>query len=175
MPAPSPSWWATDAVLYNALYEPLAAHLCWLSPNIVTAACFLLVFPLIYGLHVRWSLGVLVAIAFVRQSLDCLDGAIARRCGTASKFGALLDVAEDTVTVALLGGFVLWSIWNTAPRLRYVVAYIVAHALVVYVRQLYNRITNSPVVYSPFEQFVHDNTVVIAIGMVVAFSWMIHG
>jgi phosphatidylglycerophosphate synthase len=133
------------------------------------------VFPLIYGLHVGWSLGALMALAFVRQSLDCLDGAIARRCDKASKLGALLDVVEDTATVALLGGFVLWSIWNTAPRLRLVVAYIVAHALVVYVRQIRDHVAGRPITYSSFEQVIHDNTVLISIAFIAAFRWSIHG
>ena len=175
MPAPSRSWWATDAVLYDVLYEPLAAHLCWLSPNIVTVACFLLVAPLVYGLHVGWPLWTLLAIAFVRQSLDCLDGAIARRCGSVSNLGALLDVLEDTATVAVLGLFVLWTVWDKSLWLRLVVSYIVTHALVVYGRQVADHVTGRPVTYSVFEQFIHDNTVVLAVAFIAAFRWMIHG
>jgi phosphatidylglycerophosphate synthase len=172
MPAPSAVWWATDSVLYDALYKPLSAHLCWLDPNIVTIACFALVFPLIYGLHYRWSLGALVALAFVRQSLDCMDGAIARRCKTTSKTGALLDVMEDTATVALLGGFMVWSLWKK-PFVAIPMLVFILYTLTVYVRQVGDHLADRPVVYSAFEQFVHDNTVVLSMIIIVAFRFVL--
>ncbi len=110
MPAPTEHWFATDSFLYKQLYQPLAAHMCWIHPNIITLMCFLFVFPILYGLHNGWPLWILLGIVFVRQSLDCLDGAVARECKVASKLGALLDILEDTATVILLGGYMVWAL-----------------------------------------------------------------
>lgn len=172
MPAPSVAWWATDAVFYRMLYEPVSAHLCWLHPNIVTGACFALLAPILYGLHAGWPLWVLLAVTFVRQSLDCLDGAIARQCGTASRLGALLDIIEDTVTVVSLCGFVLWMVWNR-PVLRLLVAYIMTHALFVYVRQIMDHIAGRSITYSAFEQVIHDNTVIVSMATIAFFWWLL--
>jgi phosphatidylglycerophosphate synthase len=174
MPAPSShSWFASDAILYDVLYDPMAAHLCWLHPNIVTAACFLLIVPIIYGMNVGWPLWILLVVTFVRQSLDCLDGAIARRCGTASKLGALLDIVEDTVTVGALCLFVLWMVWNR-PLLRLLLVYIVTHALIVYVSQIADHVAGRSITYSAFEQYIHDNTVITSLATIALFQWFIH-
>lgn len=168
MPEPRNSIIASDAFLYTHLYTPLSAQLCWVNPNIVTLLCFLCVFPLVYGLHAGWPLWMLVSLMFVRQSLDCLDGAIARQCGTASKTGALLDIVEDTLTVAVLGGYMIWALRS---RLAIMIPFAagILYALIVYVRQIRDHLANREIEYSAFEEFVHDNTVVLSIVLIVFF------
>lgn len=167
MPAPSTKWFSTDAVLYDTIYKPLANKICWVSPNTVTNLCFLLVFPIIYGLHVGWSLGLLVGLMFVRQSLDCMDGAIARECKTTSRLGALLDILEDTFTVLLLGGYMTWRLRSIPFGL------VILYALTVYVRQIRDHLISRPFKFSKFEQFIHDNTVVISMLVVAVFHWLL--
>lgn len=171
MPAPSHG---TDAILYDALYKPLSDNLCWLHPNWVTIGCFALVGPIIYGLHYGWSLATLVILMFMRQSLDCMDGAIARQCGSTSKLGALLDIVEDTLTVTLLGCYMIWRLWSR-PVIAVPFAAIVLYSLTVYVRQIRDHLADRPIQYSDFEQFVHDNTVVLSVALIAAFHWILKG
>ena len=170
MPAPSRG---TDAILYDHLYKPLSDHLCWLHPNWVTIACFALIFPVIYGLHSGWSLMTLVVLMFVRQSLDCMDGAIARQCKTTSKLGALLDIMEDTLTIVLLGGYMTWRL-RSRPVIAVPFASIILYSLTIYVRQIRDHLADRKIEYSAFEQFVHDNTVVISMALIAAFCWILN-
>jgi phosphatidylglycerophosphate synthase len=170
MPAPSRG---TDAILYDYLYKPLSAQLCWLHPNWVTIACFLLIGPVIYGLHYGWALSTLVALMFVRQSLDCMDGAIARECKTTSKLGALLDIMEDTLTVILLGGYMTWRL-RSRPIIAIPFAAVVLYSLTIYVRQIQDHMADRKIQYSAFEQFVHDNTVVISMVLIATFRWILN-
>lgn len=172
MPAPQDSIVATDAFLYTYLYTPLSAKLCWVNPNIVTVLCFLCVFPLVYGLHMGWSLWALLSLMFVRQSLDCLDGAIARQCGTTSKTGALLDIVEDTLSVAVLGIYMLWALRSRLEVMLPLGAGVL-YALAICVRQIRDHLADRAVAYSVFEKLMHDNTVVLAIVLIVFFRWLL--
>lgn len=52
-------------------------------------------------LAVAWA-GPLAGLAFIALALDGVDGALARRMGTASPFGARLDMELDALTVLVL-------------------------------------------------------------------------
>src|SRR5918995_210163 len=60
--------------------------------------------------------GVLVVTAFVFS--DLIDGAMARKLGRASSFGAFLDSTLDRVAdAALFGGMALFFAWQAEDRL----------------------------------------------------------
>jgi phosphatidylglycerophosphate synthase len=172
MPAPSSrSWYATDALLYDALYEPLAKQMCFLNPNWVTAACFAMLGPLVYGLYARWPLWVLLTLMFVRQSLDCMDGAIARACKSTSWLGAFLDSLEDTVTIGVFGAVALWIlstkrmpawIFNTL-----VVVWIIG--ILFFSKYTYKAYQGEKFEFNQFSRFINDNTVLITLG----FTWVL--
>lgn len=163
MPAPTPSLWATDYWLYEHLYKPISTHLCVVNPNVITIVCFALVFPLMYGLYTGWPLWVVLTLSFVRQSLDCLDGTVARTCNTTSRLGAVLDVLEDTLTVGLMGTFIVWLLYGKIPL--WVTVGIGATLLWTFMRfasYTIDAIEGREFEQSAIERFVHDNTVLIA-------------
>jgi CDP-diacylglycerol--glycerol-3-phosphate 3-phosphatidyltransferase len=93
-----------------------------ISPDVVTvvgtvgvSAGALVFFP--QGL--LWQ-GVLVVTAFVFS--DLVDGAMARKLGRSSSFGAFLDSTLDRVAdAALFGGMALFFAWQAEDRLYLVV------------------------------------------------------
>jgi phosphatidylglycerophosphate synthase len=173
MPSPSStSWIATDGLLYDTVYNPLAKQMCFLNPNWVTAACFAMLGPLAYGLYARWPLWLLLALMFVRQSLDCMDGAIARACKTTSWLGAFLDSLEDTVSIAVFGAVALWTLskkrlpeWLFNALVVTWIAGIVNFGFYTYKTYHGEKFENNW-----FSQLVHDNTVIITLG----FTWLLH-
>lgn len=65
--------------------------------------------------------GVLVVTAFVFS--DLIDGAMARKLGRSSSFGAFLDSTLDRVAdAALFGGIALFFAWQAEDRLYLVIA-----------------------------------------------------
>jgi phosphatidylglycerophosphate synthase len=174
MPAPV-SILSTDGFLYNYLYDPLAKHLCFLDPNHITIACFLMLAPLIIGFLQRWPLWMIILIMFVRQSLDCLDGAVARACKKTSKTGAILDMSEDIVTIIALGGLALWIMWQKSYPI-----WMFSILFAIYIYLIYNmtfhlfqKMNDVQLDFTPFETFIHDNTMVLCIMIVVGLYRMI--
>ncbi len=79
-------------VVQNALVVPLAA--VGVRPNHVTAAGFLIT---AVSAYLAWdgSFRVAGAVYLLGSSLDALDGALARKIGAASAFGAFFDSLLD--------------------------------------------------------------------------------
>ena len=102
---------------YRRGTEPLAAFLAqrrWITPNRISCAGFIvgglgaalciLTLPL-------WTAGVLVGIG---DLLDYLDGDVARKQGTGSREGAILDATLDRYTDALAIGSMAYLTADTA-------------------------------------------------------------
>jgi phosphatidylglycerophosphate synthase len=121
MPPPSTPY-SSDYWLYNYLYNPLASHLCFIHPNWITFAALLLTIPVVLGLLHHNSLWALVALFLLRAALDCMDGAVARSCGSTSEWGALFDKISDNIFLtAVLTALIYCTIlkygidsWKTA-------------------------------------------------------------
>ena len=60
------------------------------------------------------SAGALAAAALAALALDGADGALARRAGTASDFGAALDMELDALTTLVLSGL-CWQLGKAGP------------------------------------------------------------
>lgn len=58
-------------------------------------------FPILQNLLNGGSVWALLGMVFVRQSLDCLDGSVARSCRKQSQLGAYLDIWSDVAAMAL--------------------------------------------------------------------------
>jgi len=96
---------------WNKVFAPIATTLLRLgvSPDAVTivgtigvSAAALWFFP-----RGQFLVGVLVVTAFVFS--DLIDGQMARRSGTSSRWGAFLDSTLDRISdAAIFGGLVLW-------------------------------------------------------------------
>jgi phosphatidylglycerophosphate synthase len=175
MPAPT-SVISSDAVLYDWIYTPLAKHLCFMDPNHITVACFLLLIPLVYGLLHHWPLWVMILIMFIRQSMDCLDGAVARTCNKTSKFGAILDLSEDIVTSVVLGGLLLWMLWKKSYS-SWVLALFAAiyiYGLHRLITHIYLKIDGESKEFNSIEKLYHDNTVVLLVGFIYVFYRLVN-
>jgi len=96
------------------------------AANGVTAVRLAMVLAVTFGLHRAPAL-VIVAAVVVVGALDLVDGALARRYGTASPFGALFDVEVDALLVMVLcvelwqrGRFGGWILLSGLLRYAYV-------------------------------------------------------
>lgn len=178
MPAPTAAIWATDHWLYESIYKPLASQVCFVDPNLITIACFALVAPLLWGLWAGWPLWVLLVIAFVRQSLDCMDGAVARECDRKSRTGAILDVLEDTLTVGLMGTFIVFIMWRKQQRIPlWATAATAAFMVFSFARfagYTVETIQGHTFIQAPFERVIHDNSVASALLSIYVFWWIRH-
>ena len=96
MPEPN-SIYSTDMYIYKYIFNPIAENNCNFEPNYITFIAILLTIPTVYGLLNNWSTLSLVLLVMFRASLDCLDGAVARKCNKMSEFGHKLDQYGDII------------------------------------------------------------------------------
>lgn len=115
MPAPI-SKYSTDKIIYEYVCNPLAKKLCFLDPNMISLAGFLLIFPIMYNIFKERSLKELLTLVILKAFLDCLDGSVARKCNKTSKQGALLDILFDSVSLLLFMSVVIIKISQTKKR-----------------------------------------------------------
>jgi len=90
MPEPS-SIYSTDMYIYKYITNPIASKNCYLKPNYITIFAICLTIPVVYGLLNNWSTQTMILLIILRTFLDCLDGAVARKCNKFSEFGGKLD------------------------------------------------------------------------------------
>jgi phosphatidylglycerophosphate synthase len=179
MPAPDKEWWSTDYYLYTYVYQPMSYQMCMIPPNIITGLSFAMTFPIIHALIELKSLPALLFYIFIRQSFDCLDGAVARTCGTGTKVGAYLDIWSDIAAGVLFLTAILYALLHTD---RLVLAGCVG-GIGIYV--LYNMITMAmkemrdvraiQPYRSELDKVLNNNTVLLMMLGAVAVHFMIHG
>jgi len=119
MPEPT-SVYATDKYIYNYFVNPLASKLCFLEPNYITILAILLTIPVMYGLLNNWSTQTMVLLIIFRAYLDCLDGAIARKCNKFSEFGAKLDYQGDNLFSSLYVISMIYLLYNKSDTKKYI-------------------------------------------------------
>lgn len=173
MPAPKDTSWSTDHYLYEWIYNPLAEQLCFLNPNHITIACFLMLVPILYGLRAGWGLPLLLALTFVRQSLDCLDGAVARACNKRSRLGAILDMTEDVMSIASIGIFVVYMLSGRSPLLMWAAALFFLGLVAGFARHLIATWNGEEAHYNTIERLFHDNTVIAALVGIAGVHWVL--
>ncbi len=109
---------------------------------------------------------------FVRQSLDCLDGAIARACNKKSWLGAFLDSLEDTLTVFIFGGFIIWTL-SVKKLPEWMFRGLIALWLitsVVFTSYTIKTYQGEYFEWNDVTHIIHDNTVIITLGVVAVTS-----
>jgi len=159
-----------------------------ITPNIITWFGFLLAIGavvLIITGHLL-SAGVVVLIAAL---LDMLDGALARYTNRVTRFGAILDSTLDRLSEAalLLGILVLYARNPSVPQIVLVGAALLGSLLVSYIRAraealglecqvgLFTRAERVVVLALGLLLSQVDNALVIALGVIVAFSFFTAG
>lgn len=127
LPRSAPAW-LTDPIVDGL-------HRLGITPNILTIAGVAgnVGGAVAAGYGEFWIAGAVVLIA---SSLDFLDGALARRTGTASDFGSVLDAVMDRVSEAavLFGLLVYFSDRGEQTETLLIFVAIVGSILVSYVR-----------------------------------------
>ena len=109
MPAPlRPN--SSDAYVYRWMAPLLACH-PYFTPNVVTLLGFVAGMFAVYLMVSHsppWC--AIVALVAVRALADCLDGALARHCGTSTALGKTLDAVSDHVFFLALSAVFLYKL-----------------------------------------------------------------
>lgn len=88
-----------DAIVVQGEYVSQLCEYAFLHPNVITTLAVVASLTLLYLVHVpkftTTRIVVMIVLLFARAYLDCLDGAVARRCNKTSRFGAAYDMIAD--------------------------------------------------------------------------------
>ena len=135
MPEPT-SIYSTDKYIYTYIVNPIASKICFLEPNYITILAILLTIPVVYGLLNNWSTETMVLLIIFRSFLDCLDGAVARKCNKFSEFGGKLDVNGDILYISLYIVSMIYLLYNKTDTIKYIgLIVIVLYVLLLNVKQ----------------------------------------
>lgn len=159
---------STDRAVYY-ITKRAAPYLCAVHPNVISVVGFLIVLPILYNIHYRRGVPELLVLAFVRQFFDCLDGTVARRCGTGSMLGAQLDIGLDLLTAVLVSVYVLYRLATAPPKETYKTVVLSGMILVIVFylgKYMYDKLSSSSseeieeIKFDALFQFGHDNSVI---------------
>eukprot|EP01065_Artemidia_motanka_P040324 TRINITY_DN5026_c0_g1_i2.p1 TRINITY_DN5026_c0_g1~~TRINITY_DN5026_c0_g1_i2.p1 ORF type:complete len:436 (+),score=117.30 TRINITY_DN5026_c0_g1_i2:121-1308(+) len=112
----SPNLSLLESLFLNEFWEKVATlYPKWLAPNIVSLSGLICVLiatcvslwhsPSLHGDTPSWAYVVLAALFFAYQTLDGSDGKQARRTGSGSPLGELVDHGIDAATTPLIAWF----------------------------------------------------------------------
>lgn len=73
-----------------------------------------------YGLLNNWSTKTMVLLIIFRSFLDCLDGAVARKCNKFSEFGGKLDANGDILFVNFYIVSMIYLLYNKSDSIKYI-------------------------------------------------------
>jgi phosphatidylglycerophosphate synthase len=113
----------------------------------------------------------------LRVFLDCLDGAVARKCNLKSKLGAVLDVTNDGVSGLVIFAVAMAVLWMRPypTHLRVAVTLLFAVALISVWGAMINEWTTKDDdrgFLHGIEQFLHDNLVGFHL-LAVLMYWLV--
>lgn len=159
MPEPINRYFATDKIIYEYIVNPIASKLCFLSPNVITLLCFLLIFPIINNIQNNQYNNKLIYLFIIRGILDCLDGALARTCNKKSDFGAKFDIMNDSISFVILTYILL----TKAKYNNYIFLIFFITTSIYMIRTMFSSFTdNFSYEYdNPIIIFVHDNNILL--------------
>lgn len=160
MPDPI-SQFASDRIIYDYICYPLSKHICFVPPNAITFLCFLCIIPIMYNIYKNGPILPLIAWVALRGILDCLDGALARKCETISPLGAKLDIINDTVALIAVVAVVFIKLIGTKYYFVLIFPLILVFRLI---QTSFYTLSGRDVVRDhPIIKYFHDNTVINAI------------
>lgn len=164
--------WIVDNVFKNHLGQFCIYNI---HPNVITMIALLLSLSLPMLYHLKLHL-LLFAAIIIRQTCDCLDGAVARRCQKTSKLGGIMDSVADLVFIAAMFLIVAMMITRRYTKHYYVPSFILtavamtilisAHVLLAGTRILYDhdsyKTYNTVSFYKYMYAFMANNSFIIA-------------
>jgi phosphatidylglycerophosphate synthase len=167
---------SSDYYLYNNLYNPIAKKICIIPPNLITALCGLLTIPIFYNFYKNQNMTIYLVLVIIRAILDSMDGAVARKCNTGSKLGALLDIGSDTLCVVSVGSLFLYKLYLIKENNKYnkYILILGGFILLYFIQSTIDEFIGKRNIDTMFkyniggfeiDRFIHDNvTLVTAIG-----------
>ena len=116
-----------------------------------------------------------LGIIFLRMSLDCLDGAVARSCNKHSKLGAILDTVDDTATMSVLLVAFPWLLLRAnKPRWAVFSGAVLLYATYLCALQMIGHLSGKPRnEMHGLERIANDNTVAVALGVGAFGYWLL--
>lgn len=162
-----------DYYIYKHIVNPLAKKVCFLSPNFVTTTGILLTIILAHNIVYSGCIYRAVFLALLIQLLDCLDGAIARKCNKKTKFGALYDIAADAVkNIMIFTSVILYNRQNNLDIISDKLIWVLLISVIELLIQLFNELkgkrsvdnsyfNDKTTLYGRTIKFTHDNTILI--------------
>ena len=156
--------YSTDYYWYQYIINPIADRVCFINPNVITFLGTLLIIPIVQNLLNGGNLLIFITLMITRYYLDCLDGAIARKCNKKSKFGALFDILSDSCLFIILNLIIIYNIlqyksYNIINIFILIVA--ILHCLYMIKTSsseiLNERSTKNNYFYLWIDKFIHDN------------------
>jgi len=166
-----------DYYIYKYLINPIAESTCYLSPNTVTTFGLLLIIPLFFNIIRKESIILGIVLYTIIYLLDCLDGAIARKCKTGSHFGAIYDCSADFIKLIIL----VISIIMLYSRGNYLQLFIIIISsifmFVPFIMNIFSelqnkRSTNNNYFSNKIEKFFHDNGIIVNIVFILVIKLM---
>lgn len=117
----------------------------------------------------------MVCLMFIRASLDCLDGAVARSCNKQSELGKKLDIILDYVSSVVIAGVIIYMLFvhNTT---NYIFTRSISIAIVVgLVALMYgmHRVYTGNITENWFINTIHDNTILVETLKITAAWWIV--
>lgn len=169
-----------DFYIYKYIVNPIAKKTCFLSPNFVTTLGILLTVVLSYNIIYSGCKYRAIFLALIIQLLDCLDGAIARKCNKKTKFGALYDIAADTIkNIMIFASVILYNSKNKIDMSSDILIWVLFISVLELTTQLFNELNgkrsvdntyfnNKDTLYGRILKLTHDNTIlIVAITIIV--------
>lgn len=176
MPEPFDKW-STDYPIYKYITNPLAKHMCFLHPNIVTLTGGLIIIPIVKNIIQNGSRIELVFWMMLRALFDCLDGSVARICNKSTSFGSFLDTVVDSILASMIAIAFIYIIFKHKlfGPLHIISALILVVVSVVILSECYLEATNNQKQRFSLKvaRFIHDNTVVASIIQAIAINALI--
>ena len=154
MPEPI-SRFSLNKIVYNVTREFIGNNCKYLNANVITFFCNVLsIIILLVAFKKPCNFTIIFTLCFLRAVLDILDGAVARKCNTESKFGSLFDKTGDFLYEWSVYIMCLYAIYkNKAYNKMYFYPYFIS-ALIFVFMGIMESINRTPGVWQ-------DNNIVI--------------
>lgn len=182
MPGPTNKL-SSDYPVYK-LFDYIMPYLSEVSPNLISFASFAMMYPILNNLYYNGSTVALIMFVIIKQTLDCLDGAVARAHNKTSKMGELIDILCDTMSAILYLQFAHYKIkyMKTSNILLYTLYILIVLGICSEMYQLYNMFIcmldkekksqscKVNIYANKYNNFVSDNSIIVQIFTVLAFK-----
>jgi len=176
MPEPD---YGSDYLLYKYISNPLAKHLCFISPSIITTVGVLFIVPLYFNIINKGNIYIAVGLMTLIYFFDTLDGSIARQCDECSTVGKYYDLLADAVKslILTLGIYYCYTDDKKNKKLFYLLIFFVFLTFCQFILIISTLIVNDNdhdnIFDTEVEKIFHNNLLLINIIMIIVIKKII--